>query len=199
MAMMSRRFRKTMREMFATSLLDLVQWVSVFSLRVVMLASAMRPASQMTARTVRYSSRISLHLVGFLPSFYYKHLRLNFMVSGPFVTSVGGTSGVNPEIAADFSGGGFSNYFARPDYQNASVSEYLRNFGSIGGNSDLFKFFKCVLLALTLTIFRTCHILSASGRAYPDISAQAMNFQITLLGDDELMHGTSAATPVHFT
>ncbi|KAH9967563.1 subtilisin-like protein [Russula dissimulans] len=101
----------------------------------------------------------------------------DFPSSCPYVTSVGGTIGANPEIAADFSGGGFSNYFPRPDYQNASVSEYLQNFRSIGSNSDLFTFF------------------NASGRAYPDISAQAMNFQITRFGDDELIWGTSAATP----
>ena len=38
----------------------------------------------------------------------------NFPASCPFVTTVGGTIRVNPEVAVSFSGGGFSNYFSRP-------------------------------------------------------------------------------------
>ncbi|KAL3482445.1 peptidase S8/S53 domain-containing protein [Aspergillus californicus] len=52
-----------------------------------------------------------------------------FPASCPFVTSVGGTHGAKPEIAIDFSGGGFSDRFARPSYQNASVDGYLRRLG----------------------------------------------------------------------
>jgi len=47
---------------------------------------------------------------------------------GPFVTSVGGTTD-NPEVAAIFSGGGFSNYFDIPDYQENAVSTFLQNLG----------------------------------------------------------------------
>ena len=36
--------------------------------------------------------------------------------SCPFVTTVGGTIRTNPEVAVSFSGGGFSNFFARPRY-----------------------------------------------------------------------------------
>ena len=57
--------------------------------------------------------------------------------TGPFVTSVGGTTQVKPEIAASFSGGGFSNYFARPSYQNIAADDYLRAFGN--QSSGLFK------------------------------------------------------------
>lgn len=38
------------------------------------------------------------------------------IASCPFVTTVGGTIRVNPEVAVSFSGGGFSNYFTRPRY-----------------------------------------------------------------------------------
>ena len=38
----------------------------------------------------------------------------NFPASCPYVTTVGGTIGISPETAVDFSGGGFSNYFAQP-------------------------------------------------------------------------------------
>ncbi len=49
--------------------------------------------------------------------------------TGPYVTSVGGTTG-DIEIAAGISGGGFSNYFPRPEYQDNSVPTFLQRFGS---------------------------------------------------------------------
>ncbi|THH17744.1 hypothetical protein EW146_g3129 [Bondarzewia mesenterica] len=50
----------------------------------------------------------------------------SFPASCPYVTAVGGTQHF-PEVAVSrfFSGGGFSNYFARPAYQEAAVSGYL--------------------------------------------------------------------------
>ncbi|EIW52208.1 family S53 protease [Trametes versicolor FP-101664 SS1] len=48
----------------------------------------------------------------------------------PFVTSVGATTGVEPEVAANFSSGGFSNIFAQPSYQAAAVSRYLSELGN---------------------------------------------------------------------
>jgi tripeptidyl-peptidase-1 len=50
--------------------------------------------------------------------------------SCPFVTTVGGTTRVNPEIAVSFSGGGFSNYFAVPSYQKATVAQFVSNLGT---------------------------------------------------------------------
>ena len=51
--------------------------------------------------------------------------------AGPYVTSVGGTTGRDPEIAASLSGGGFSSYFHRPPYQQQAVSGYLRWLGDL--------------------------------------------------------------------
>jgi tripeptidyl-peptidase-1 len=61
----------------------------------------------------------------------------SFPSTCPFVTSVGATQ-VNPnstvfepESACEqiiFSGGGFSNYFAMPDYQKEAVGKYLEKF-----------------------------------------------------------------------
>jgi len=50
-----------------------------------------------------------------------------FPSSCPYVTSVGGTQDF-PEIAVSrfFSGGGFSNYFKRPKYQDWHVNGYLK-------------------------------------------------------------------------
>ena len=58
-------------------------------------------------------------------------------LQGPYVTAVGATTQVGPEVGANFSGGGFSNYFKRPPYQNEAVSSYLQNIGN--RNSGLFK------------------------------------------------------------
>ncbi|KAI0693673.1 family S53 protease [Cerioporus squamosus] len=91
----------------------------------------------------------------------------------PFLTSVGGTQGINPEVVAPFSSGGFSNIFARPDYQSAAVSSYLSALGST--NSGLYN---------------------TTGRGFPDISAQALNYLIRESGAWELVLGTSMSTPV---
>ena len=48
--------------------------------------------------------------------------------SGPYVTSVGGTTQFNPEIAANLSGGGFSFYLQTPDYQYEEVMKYVQRY-----------------------------------------------------------------------
>ncbi|KAH9030906.1 subtilisin-like protein [Lactarius pseudohatsudake] len=75
----------------------------------------------------------------------------------PWVTSVGGTTGYNPEIAASFSGGGFSVLFPRPPYQNNFVPSFLRNLGN-----QYHDFY------------------NPGGRGVPDIALQAMNFPIVI-------------------
>ncbi|KAI0283619.1 tripeptidyl peptidase A [Russula aff. rugulosa BPL654] len=99
-----------------------------------------------------------------------------FPSSCPFVTSVGGTTQVNPEVAASLSGGGFSNYFlARP----------IRTEPSLRTSK--------ALVASILASLNT--VLSAAGRGYPDISAQAINFLIVWNGKVASTNGTSCATP----
>lgn len=44
-----------------------------------------------------------------------------FPATCPWITAVGGTQGVSPEVAWADSSGGFSNYFPRPDYQREAV------------------------------------------------------------------------------
>jgi len=89
--------------------------------------------------------------------------------SSPYVTAVGGTTD-RPEIAVSLSSGGFSNYWGRPDYQNYQVSQYLSNVSIPSGVS-----------------------FNSSGRAVPDISAQAANFCVTPFGCG--IAGTSCASP----
>lgn len=53
-----------------------------------------------------------------------------FPATCPYVTSVGATVNIKPETAAKFSSGGFSNFFARPAYQNAAVPKFLATLPS---------------------------------------------------------------------
>ncbi|KAJ7036507.1 peptidase S8/S53 domain-containing protein [Mycena alexandri] len=95
-----------------------------------------------------------------------------FPASCPFVLSVGGTEKVNPEVAISFSGGGFSRYFAQPSYQAAAVSSFLTRLGT--------KF---------------AGLYNATGRAYPDVAAQATGFQVVIGGRTESVAGTSCSSP----
>ncbi|KAJ7623726.1 peptidase S8/S53 domain-containing protein [Roridomyces roridus] len=95
-----------------------------------------------------------------------------FPASCPFVTAVGGTRSVNPEVAINFSGGGFSRYFAQPSYQTASVQPFLTALGT--------KF---------------TGLFNASGRAYPDVAAQATGFQVVIGGRVSSVAGTSCSAP----
>ena len=71
-------------------------------------------------------SGVGCGTAGFIPT---------FPASCPYVTGVGavtgGTPGQSPtgENVADLSGGGFSNYFARPSYQDDAVKAYVSSRG----------------------------------------------------------------------
>ena len=91
---------------------------------------------------------------------------------GPFVTAVGGTVGTNPETTVGFTGGGFSNLFPRPKYQDAAVTGYLGTIGNT--NAGLFN---------------------TTGRGYPDVAAQGRGFQVVVSGRVISVGGTSASSP----
>ncbi|EMD32617.1 hypothetical protein CERSUDRAFT_118652 [Gelatoporia subvermispora B] len=95
-----------------------------------------------------------------------------FPASCPFVTAVGGTTFV-PEVAISFSGGGFSDLFPRPSYQEKAVTAFLDELAP-GTYEGLFN---------------------PNGRAFPDVSAQSNNFRIFLEGEPVLIGGTSASSP----
>ena len=71
----------------------------------------------------------------------------------------------DPEVAAYdgrfktpfTSGGGFSNLFPRPDYQKDAVSSYLAQNNDFPAYAGLFN---------------------TSGRGYPDIAAQGVNYSV---------------------
>lgn len=100
-----------------------------------------------------------------------------FPGSCPYVTAVGGTSGIAPEVAQSFSSGGFSNLFARPAYQDAVVTTYLQTTYGPATNNNFSGLF------------------NASGRGFPDVATQAVNFRIIAAGRDQAVRGTSAAAP----
>jgi tripeptidyl-peptidase-1 len=96
-----------------------------------------------------------------------------FPAASPWVTAVGGTQASAPETAAGFSGGGFSNYFARPAYQNASVANYFQVATNLPNPNDY----------------------NHTGAGFPDVSAQSVNFLIFLDGGETPVEGTSCASP----
>ncbi|KAH9006770.1 subtilisin-like protein [Lactarius hatsudake] len=98
----------------------------------------------------------------------------SFPATCPYVPAVGGTTGSKPEFAASFSGGGgFSNIFRRPYYQEQAVTEYLQHLG----NQYQGKY-------------------NATSRGIPDTSAQALNFPVFIKGEKVVGYGTSGSAPI---
>ncbi|GFP57005.1 probable tripeptidyl-peptidase SED2 [Trichoderma asperellum] len=97
----------------------------------------------------------------------------SFPATCPYVTSVGSTQGISPEIAANFSAGGFSDYFARPKWQDEAVGGYLRLHGSEWKG-----------------------YYNPRGRGFPDVAAQGVNYRFWNHGKSDLTTGTSVSTPV---
>ncbi|KAH8983470.1 subtilisin-like protein [Lactarius akahatsu] len=95
-----------------------------------------------------------------------------FPASCPWVTSVGGTVGYNPEVGMYMSGGGFSVHFARPIYQGGVVPPFLGYLGS-----------------------QYAGLYNPQGRGIPDISAQASRFKYILNAEQRVASGTSMAAP----
>ncbi|KAH8981133.1 subtilisin-like protein [Lactarius akahatsu] len=96
-----------------------------------------------------------------------------FPATCPFVTAVGGTTSFDPEVGASLSGGGFSEYFRRPKYQQQAVSTFLDNLGQ-----------------------QYSGLYNPPGRGIPDIAAQAMTIPIFHKGQEEVVKGTSCSTPI---
>lgn len=111
------------------------------------------------------------HRPAFLPS---------FPASCPWVTTVGATYKFDPEVVTVknytfiTSGGGFSNYFPRPFYQEHAVHKYLAVYQ---GDKDQ-------------------NMYNPLGRAYPDVAAQGSRYVIAQSGEFSLVSGTSASTPL---
>jgi tripeptidyl-peptidase-1 len=98
--------------------------------------------------------------------------------SSPYVTAVGGTTPASgfpspgSESAVGLSSGGFSSYWPMPDWQTDAVAKYMQSASGLPKPSAGYN---------------------TSGRAYPDISAQASNFCVEPFGCG--VAGTSCASP----
>ena len=109
----------------------------------------------------------------------------------PYVTSVGATkiyTGSTQQSAPDRfgSGGGFSNVWTAPDYQKATVDDFLakhdQNFKSFNTSNNV--------------IPKNGGIYNRAGRGYPDISAIG-DFGVTIRnGVEGRTGGTSMSSPV---
>jgi tripeptidyl-peptidase-1 len=106
---------------------------------------------------------------------------LSFLASCQYVTTVFATHQFEPEVVAFrpgyfgadgnyreiySSGGGFSNYFGRPKYQDKVVSSYVRKLNRLYNG-----------------------LYNKKGRANPDIAAQGRYFAY-------VWNGTSGSTPL---
>ena len=101
-----------------------------------------------------------------------------YPAGSPFVTAVGATrllTGVPlNETSAAFSSGGFSDYWARPDWQKQAVSDYFTTYGHSFPNSSRYN---------------------QTGRGFPDVAAVGENFPIIVGGREFEVDGTSCSSP----
>ena len=79
-----------------------------------------------------------------------------------------------------WSGGGFSNYWAAPSYQESTLASYFANTPPPYNN---------------LTIYGTPYY-NKSGRGYPDVSAIGQNILLYADGEPTFVGGTSAYAPI---
>lgn len=112
----------------------------------------------------------------------------NFPASCPYVTTVGATKGqgagsFNTEVAAGYpenagsgyaSGGGFSNYFSRPAWQEDTVQAYMKILTPEEVDPKMYNH---------------------SGRAYPDLAANGQSYSVVWNKRFISVDGTSASSP----
>lgn len=97
-----------------------------------------------------------------------------FPASCPYVTAVGATANILPLEGLPISGGGFSEYFVRPAWQDAAVRGYLAQLRE-GEHRGLYNY---------------------SGRGVPDLSLVGQRYRTGSNAHWQLISGTSAGTPV---
>jgi len=116
------------------------------------------------------------------PNCHGGKFRPNGPASSPWVTAVGGTApgsswpnpGADAEKGIGLGSGGFSNYWPMPDWQTDAVAKYLTQRGVPSASDRGFN---------------------TSGRAFPDISAQATDFYVYAGVPEPGVAGTSCASP----
>eukprot|EP00698_Gefionella_okellyi_P026033 TRINITY_DN979_c0_g1_i2.p1 TRINITY_DN979_c0_g1~~TRINITY_DN979_c0_g1_i2.p1 ORF type:complete len:573 (-),score=84.76 TRINITY_DN979_c0_g1_i2:335-2053(-) len=111
-----------------------------------------------------------------------KRFHPDFPGASPYITAVGGTQFIGDvigeEVGTAWSGGGFSDLFERPSYQDDAVKRYLNS-----PDADL----------------PPASYWNASGRGYPDVSAlcgQGHHYCLVHRNLHSYVMGTSASAPV---
>ena len=135
----------------------------------------------------------------------------DFPADCPYVLAVGGTQlagdetvndpesvmdvpGLSPYPGATFgSGGGFSNYFKRPSYQDSAVQTYLSKYvppykSYIYNGNDIYSG--------NSNIGANGGIYNSIGRGFPDVSANGVNFTAYINNELDHTYGTSLAAPI---
>jgi len=124
-------------------------------------------------------------------------LSLSWPATSPYVTAVGATmdvrmsEGEEPVLAAAMaqaggtitSGGGFSNVYTRPEWQDDAVAGYFDT------NPSMFKYFPGKSTAGKAGF-------TPSGRGIPDVSLYGYNIPVVSGGGATLGGGTSASSPM---
>lgn len=95
-----------------------------------------------------------------------------FPASCPYVTSVGATQYIEPEVATSFSAGGFSDRWPRSWWQQNHVVNYLENLGD-----------------------KWAGLYNPWGRGFPDVAAQGSGFRVVDKGQTVAIDGTSCSAP----
>lgn len=121
----------------------------------------------------------------------------DFPATCPYLTAVGATTlppladpsklGQEEAVKSFGSGGGFSNIYERPSYQNDAVEGY---FATV---NPLYPYYESVDNS---SFAENGGIYNRIGRAYPDVSAIGDNIVVFTGGSPALIGGTSAAAPL---
>jgi len=123
-----------------------------------------------------------------------------FPASSPYVTTVGGTQGYPEQVPSQCdlgglitTGGGFSNMYSTPSWQEADVAAYFENVSQLPYNTsdvsidDYYSHTDSVIIRGTYNPY---------GRGYPDVSAWSSFVWVNIGGTLYQVAGTSVATPV---
>ncbi|KAJ7791981.1 subtilisin-like protein [Mycena olivaceomarginata] len=91
----------------------------------------------------------------------------------PYVTAVGATQGLNPEVATNLTGGGFSDIFPRPWYQTQAVDSFLKTIPPDFAGT-----------------------FNKSGRGHPDVAVQGWGLDFVFEDITFASEGTSFSSPI---
>ncbi|KAI9687482.1 MAG: hypothetical protein M1822_002092 [Bathelium mastoideum] len=121
----------------------------------------------------------------------------DFPASCPYVTALGATvlygnvtQDQESAVTRFPSGGGFSNIYAIPSYQNATIQSYFAN------HDPGYPYYSVTGTNNPTAVQYGKGVYNRAGRGYPDASAVGDNVLIFNNGDPTLIGGTSAAAPV---